>query len=137
MKKVWITIAIMLAVGQYLCPVARAQESSGEPVAVEKTVVTATMTLKEINDAPGSIEVITSVKIKAMGAETVAEALTEAVGLDLDYVAGKGMIPQIRGLSNKRTLVLIDGMRFATGFRDTKRQGPDDDGLLFHQSGRV
>ena len=73
MKKVWITIAIILAVGQCMSPDARAQAPSGEPMTVEKTVVTATMTPKEINDAPGSIEVITSVEIKAMGAETVAE----------------------------------------------------------------
>jgi outer membrane receptor for ferrienterochelin and colicins len=119
MKKLCIITILMITVGQYLGSVARAQESSGEPMTVEKTVVTATMTPKEINDAPGSIEVITSLEIKAMGAETVAEALTEAVGLDLDHVAGRGMIPQIRGLTNKRTLVLIDGMRFATGFRDT------------------
>jgi len=118
MKKLFTTI-LMLAFVQFFSPAAWCQSPAGEPVTLGKTVVTATMTPKEINDAPGSIEVITSTEIKAMGAETVAEALTDAVGLDLDFVAGKGMIPQIRGLTNKRTLILIDGMRFATGFRDT------------------
>ena len=86
---------------------------------LEKTIVTATMTPKELKEVPGAFEVITADQIRAMGAETVAGALEDAVSLDLDHVAGRGLIPQIRGLGNKRTLVLIDGMRFSTGFRDT------------------
>ena len=84
-----------------------------------KTVVTATMTPKELKEVPGAFEVITADEIRGMGAETVADALEDAVSLDLDHVAGRGFIPQIRGLGNKRTLVLIDGMRFSSGFRDT------------------
>ncbi len=90
-----------------------------EEVEIEKTVVTATLTPKEFKEVPGAFEVITAKQIKAMGAETAAEALEDAVSIDLDHVAGRGLIPQIRGLSNKRTLILIDGMRFSTGFRDT------------------
>ncbi|MBL0731509.1 MAG: TonB-dependent receptor, partial [Desulfosarcina sp.] len=84
-----------------------------------KTVVTATMTPKELKEVPGAFEVITADEIRSMGAETVADALEDAVSLDLDHVAGRGFVPQIRGLGNKRTLVLIDGMRFSSGFRDT------------------
>ena len=90
-----------------------------EEVKIEKTVVTSTLTPKEFKEVPGAFEVITAKQIKAMGAETAAEALEDAVSIDLDHVAGRGLIPQIRGLNNKRTLILIDGMRFATGFRDT------------------
>ncbi len=90
-----------------------------EEVRIEKIIVTSTMTPKEIEKAPGSIQVINAIDIKNMGAETAAEALADATGIDLDKVAGRGTIAQIRGLSNKRTLILIDGMRFSTGFRDT------------------
>lgn len=101
--------------------VVHAEEIGYEQSAVklEKTVVTATLTPKEIKEAPGALEVITAEEIRAKGAENVAQVLEDAVGLDLDHVAGRGYIPQIRGLSNKRTLILIDGMRFSTGFRDT------------------
>ncbi|MBW2011432.1 MAG: TonB-dependent receptor, partial [Deltaproteobacteria bacterium] len=88
-------------------------------VEMEKTVITSTLTPKVIEEAPGSIQVITGDDIKKMGAETAADALVDATGIDLDNVAGRGAIPQIRGMSNKRTLILIDGMRFSTGFRDT------------------
>ena len=101
--------------------VVQAEEIGHEQPAVklEKTVVTATLTPKVIKEAPGALEVITAKEIRVKGAETVAQVLEDAVGLDLDHVAGRGYIPQIRGLSNKRTLILIDGMRFSTGFRDT------------------
>ena len=101
--------------------VVQAEEIGYEQSAVklEKTVVTATLTPKEIKEAPGALEVITAEEIRVKGAENVAQVLEGAVGLDLDHVAGRGYIPQIRGLSNKRTLILIDGMRFSTGFRDT------------------
>ncbi|MDL1964586.1 MAG: TonB-dependent receptor [Deltaproteobacteria bacterium] len=88
-------------------------------VKLEKTVVTSTLTPKVIKEAPGALEVITAEEIRVKGAETVVQILEDAVGIDLDHVAGRGYIPQIRGLSNKRTLILIDGMRFSTGFRDT------------------
>ena len=101
--------------------VVHAEEIDYEQSAVklETTVVTATLTPKEIKEAPGALEVITAEEIRVKGAENVAQVLEDAVGLDLDHVAGRGYIPQIRGLSNKRTLILIDGMRFSTGFRDT------------------
>jgi len=92
---------------------------AGDAVEIEQMVVTSTMTAKEIGKVPDSIQVITQVDIKQMGAKNAAEALADATGLDLDKVAGRGTIPQIRGLTNKRTLILIDGMRFSTGFRDT------------------
>ena len=90
-----------------------------DEVEIEKTVVTATLTSKELKEVPGAFEVITAKDIRLMGAETAADALEDAVSIDLDHVAGRGLIPQIRGLTNKRTLILIDGMRFSTGFRDT------------------
>lgn len=92
---------------------------AGMPAETEQIVVTSTLTDKEIEKVPGSVQVITQRDIQQMGAKNVAEALADATGLDLDKVAGRGTIPQIRGLTNKRTLVLIDGMRFSTGFRDT------------------
>lgn len=90
-----------------------------DAVEMERMVVTSTLTPKQIEKAPGAIQVITGDEIRELGAETAADALAEATNIDLDHVAGRGTIPQIRGMSNKRVLILIDGMRFSTGFRDT------------------
>ena len=79
-----------------------------EAVELEKMVVTATMTEKEIEEAPGSIEVIASHEIEEMGAQTVAEALEMATGLIVTGETGRVSRPSIRGTGNKHTLVLID-----------------------------
>ncbi len=100
--------------------VAEARERLAEVPAVEmeKIVVTATMTEKEIEDAPGSIEVITSQEIEDMGAQTVAEALEKATGLIVTGTTGRVRRPSIRGTGNKHTLVLIDGRRLSMGYKD-------------------
>jgi len=111
LKMIFCLLALLIF---FVCA-AEAQEETK----IEKTVVTATLTSKELKEVPGAFEVITANQIRVMGAETAADALEDAVSIDLDHVAGRGLIPQIRGLTNKRTLILIDGMRVSTGFRDT------------------
>ncbi len=88
-------------------------------VVADPMVVTATMTPKKMTDVPGAFEVITAEEIEMTGAETLDEVLGDALGVVLESVPGRGRIPQIRGLSNKRVLILVDGMRFSSGFRDT------------------
>lgn len=88
-------------------------------VELDTIVVTPSLLPQRAKDAPGSVQVIDAETIRRTGADTAAGALEGAVGLDLDHVAGRGLIPQIRGLTNKRVLVLLDGMRFSSGFRDT------------------
>ena len=94
-------------------------QAGEQPVQLDTMVTTSTLTPKHIEEAPGSVQLIDAESIRLTGAQNVAQALEEAVGLDLDHVSGRGLIPQIRGLTNKRVLILIDGMRFASGFRDT------------------
>ncbi len=94
--------------------------SSGQPMAAqtEKIVVTATMTEKIAKEAPGSIEVVTGRDILEMNAQTVAEALEEATGLVVSTETGRQKGLMIRGTSAKHALVLIDGRRLASGFKD-------------------
>ena len=73
---------------------------------------------KEIEEAPGSIEVITSQEIEDIGAQTVAEALEKATGLIVTGTTGRVRRPSIRGTGNKHTLVLIDGRRLSMGYKD-------------------
>ena len=82
-------------------------------------VVTASAAPDTVKNVAGSIEVITAEEIEAKGAETIADAVEDAVALSLSLVPGRGQMPQIRGLGNRRTLLLINGMRIATDFRDS------------------
>ena len=90
---------------------------------LEEFVVTATMTERDIEQVPASMEVITRTEIEEMGAETVAEALKEAQSLTLQGVSGRGTVASLRGLSTKHTLVLVDGKRLSTGFRNNMDLG--------------
>ena len=115
----------LLPVGLFLMFVphgASAQDKPGEKtsdaVEADKVVVTATITEKTIEEAPGSVEVLTAREIKETGAATVAEALDWAVGLVVRSDTGRASVPSIRGTSNKQTLVLIDGRRLALGYKD-------------------
>lgn len=85
---------------------------------LDNVVVTATMTGKNLQDVPGSVEVITAQEIKEMNATTVAEALENATGLIVSSETGRVKAPSIRGTKSKQTLVLIDGRRMAVGYGD-------------------
>ncbi|MBW2607787.1 MAG: TonB-dependent receptor [Deltaproteobacteria bacterium] len=119
MKKFKLALCL-LVIFFAITPAANAQEKDIEPKAaeLEKMVVTATMTEKKMEEAPGSIEVITSQEIEEMNAQTVAEALEVATGLIVTGETGRIKAPSIRGTGNKHTLVLIDGRRFSMGYKD-------------------
>ena len=119
MKQFKLTLCLLVIISA-ITPAANAQEKNIEPKAAELEimVVTATMTEKMMEEAPGSIEVITSQEIEEMGAQTVAEALEVATGLMVIGETGRIKAPSIRGTGNKHTLVLIDGRRFSMGYKD-------------------
>lgn len=100
-----------------LCPLLAAAADQ-RPVQEKEMVVTATMTEKEIQKVPGTVEVIDSREIEAMNAQTVDEALEETVGLIVASESGRQKRPSIRGTGNRHTLVLLDGMRISSGYKD-------------------
>ena len=61
----------------------------------EQMVVTATMTQKRIQKAPGAIEVISRDEIEALNAQTADEALKEATGLIIESETGRQNRPNI------------------------------------------
>ncbi|MEA2064631.1 MAG: TonB-dependent receptor, partial [Gemmatimonadota bacterium] len=85
---------------------------------LDKVVVTATLSEQEIKWVPAATEVITETEINEMGAKSVADALAEAQSLTLQEIPGQGTSASLRGLSTKHTLVLLDGRRVSTGFRN-------------------
>ncbi len=87
-------------------------------VNISPTVVTATISEKTLEEAPGSVQVITALEIEEMGATSVDEALEQAMGLMVSTDSGRAKVANIRGTGNKRSLVLIDGRRLAAGYKD-------------------
>lgn len=86
--KEWLFAMGLLLVLHPLWATAQADQTEEVRGAVNggKIVVTATITEKSLEEAPGSIEVLTEQEIKELGATTTAEALEWAAGL---VVAGE------------------------------------------------
>lgn len=91
--------------------------STKRSVDLDRMVVTATMTEKELEKAPGSIEVIDEREIIEMNAGTLAEALENAADIMVVTAEGKQKAPRIRGMESIHSLVLIDGRRLPSGFK--------------------
>jgi outer membrane receptor for ferrienterochelin and colicins len=94
------------------------QAENVREVELENMVVTATMPQKIMSEAPGAVEVISGEEIVEMNADTLADALEDATGLVMGMETGRQKRPSIRGTGNKHTLVLLDGRRISSGFKD-------------------
>tara|TARA_B100000579_G_scaffold238913_1_gene195917 strand:- start:427 stop:2334 length:1908 start_codon:yes stop_codon:yes gene_type:complete len=77
---------------------------------VEPIVVTGSRTEHALSDAPVATEVVSAEDIEASGAENVAEALADRVGIDL-FSSYQGSGVRLQGLEPEHVLILIDGER--------------------------
>ncbi len=118
MNKKIVVICALFTLSPLGSSVFGATQMNGDIVEAKEMVVTATMTEKILKEAPGSIEVITEQELLEMNADTLADALEEATGILMTTETGRMMRPSIRGTGNKHTLVLIDGRRITSGFKD-------------------
>jgi len=81
---------------------------------LDQVTVTSSRSEKKVIDVGRSVTVITNEQIKATGANTVAELLSQQEGI---YVVGTGQNPGqlqslfMRGANNNQTLIMIDGVR--------------------------
>ncbi|MBK1700790.1 TonB-dependent receptor domain-containing protein [Thiococcus pfennigii] len=90
-----------------------AADAAAEPVAeLPSLVVTATLTERDLRDAPGSVTVITRKDLDATPARDVFDAVREAPGVTVSGVGLSGRrVVNIRGLDSKHVLLLNDGRR--------------------------
>lgn len=84
---------------------------------MDEIVVTATRTEKAVEDAPGSVEVITKEEIESKHAITATDILDTTMGIATNPPTSKGLMESmggsitIRGVpSGARSLILVDGM---------------------------
>ncbi|KMY66221.1 hypothetical protein AAU61_17170 [Desulfocarbo indianensis] len=111
-----VALVLSLALPTGICAALQTKEEI-EPAIIQPTVVTATLEERDITQVPSSVQVIDRAQIEEMGADSVTQALQEAVGLIVGTESGRVQQPSIRGTGSLRTLVLIDGRRLAPGYR--------------------
>ncbi len=80
----------------------------------EITVVSATKTKQSIKDVTSNISVITKEEIEEKNFTTVVDAINSVSGINFTRNGGLGSSTSlfVRGMSSKRVLVLIDGVRY-------------------------
>ena len=80
----------------------------------EITVTSATKSTQSIKDVTSNIDVITSEELEERNFTTVSEALNTLAGINITSNGGIGSSTTLglRGTSNNRTLILIDGVKF-------------------------
>ena len=131
-KSLLLTAAILAAMS---VPVQAAEKKQEETthIKTDEVVVTASRTKQEVKESPSSIEVITREDIDKMGAESVAQALQLAIGIDTQENTMVGNRSSLRGMNTNQTLILIDGRRVRTentsetmNFYELKRVNMDD-----------
>jgi len=114
-EKTLSTLALCLAAclpistlwGQQTVDTSKAQE-------IKEVVIAASRTERDPDNVGRSITVISSEQIKASGANTLAEVLSQQEGI---YIVGTGQTPGqlqnlfMRGANSNQTAILIDGIR--------------------------
>ncbi|MDX4071426.1 TonB-dependent receptor [Aliarcobacter skirrowii] len=78
------------------------------------TVTSATKSEQKLKDVTANVDVITAEDIESRKFKTVAEALNSLSGVSISSNGGIGQTSSVylRGMDSKRTLVLIDGIRY-------------------------
>lgn len=98
----------MLVAGAPFIGVADAAEM---PVySLDEVVVTATRTMKEIQEVPSSISVITAKDMEKKNIHTVRDAIGQMPGLHIDRQGDSSEI-SLRGFDTTNILVLVDGVQ--------------------------
>lgn len=82
--------------------------------ALDEYVVTATRTLKQLQEVPASVSVVTAQDIEEKNIMSVPDALQMVTGVYKSQAAQGGI--QMRGFTSEEILVLIDGMQLNTAY---------------------
>ena len=76
---------------------------------LDEMVVTATRTMKQIQEVPSSVSVVTAKDIEERNVTSVQEALQYMPGVYMDQTAQGGI--SLRGFGSTNVLVLVDGVQ--------------------------
>ena len=84
---------------------------------LDTMVVTATRTLKDLQEVPASVSVITAKEIEQRNVTSMQEALQHLPGVYMDQAAQSGI--QLRGFGSTDILLLVDGQQMNTTYNGT------------------
>lgn len=107
--------ALLLSATALCSPVPGLAQTQAEPMVLDEIVVTtASGIATSVQDAPASITVIDQQTIQASGARNLKDVLRTVPGLNLTRGNDGNANVSFRGLSNSRTLTLVDGKRISS-----------------------
>lgn len=105
-KKSLLLATLLCGTALFSSTTAQAQELVGE-FDLDTMVVTATRTMKELQEVPASISVVTGEEIAKNNVNSITEALQKLPGVYMSQAAQGGI--KLRGFSSEDVLVLVDG----------------------------
>ena len=105
--------ALFCATGAY----AEETEDNLSSFALDEMVVTATRTLKAIENVPAAVNVVTEEEIAARNVNDIKEAVQMLPGVYMDQSAMGNVM--IRGFDSTDILVLLDGLPVNSGYNNT------------------
>ncbi len=108
--------------------VSEEEEEIREIKKVEKVIVTAARSEMDFYDVPATAIVITSEEIERRNPQNVTELLNSVPGVEVSGTGAAGSfrgIPNIRGWSSNRILILVDGQRL-----NNTRESTDFAGII-------
>ncbi|QKF59318.1 TonB-dependent receptor plug domain-containing protein [Aliarcobacter lanthieri] len=99
------------------------------------TVTSVTKSEQKLKDVTSNVDVITSEDIEARKFKTVAEALQTIAGVQVSQSGGIGQQTSVflRGMDSKKTLVLVDGIRY----NDPSGNGANFEHLMINDIERI
>ncbi|NLN13964.1 MAG: TonB-dependent receptor, partial [Arcobacter skirrowii] len=99
------------------------------------TVTSATKSEQKLKDVTANVDAITAEDIEAIKFKTVAEALQTIPGIQVSQSGGIGQQTSLflRGMDSKKTLVLIDGIRY----NDPSGNGANFEHLMINDIERI
>ncbi|MCT7481693.1 TonB-dependent receptor plug domain-containing protein [Aliarcobacter cryaerophilus] len=101
----------------------------------EITISSATKSEEKLKNVTANVDVITAEDIESRKFKTVAEALQTIAGVQVSQSGGIGQTSSVylRGMDSKRTLVLIDGIRY----NDPSGNGANFEHLMINDIDRI
>jgi len=84
------------------------------PIPLEEVVVTSTRSVKQFQDVPIPLSILTSSRIESLAPVTISDALRSEPGISLGRDGIWSTFINIRGLSKTNIILLVDGNRLDT-----------------------
>lgn len=84
--------------------------------ALDEYVVTATRTMKQLQEVPASVSVVTAKDIEERNVNTVKEALQHLPGVYVNQADNSDSSIMMRGFGSTDILILVDGQQMNTGY---------------------